>query len=57
MTVICDASRIGHIEIIKFLVPLADNLKSAAIDEAKDIAALYDNDHVLKYLSELSVRN
>ena len=56
-TPICDASRIGHLEIIKFLVPLADNLTSAAIDEAKDIAALYDNDHVLKYLSELSVRN
>ena len=54
-TPIYNASRNGHLEIIKFLVPLllADNPTSTAIDLAKNIA--YHHDQVLKYLSDLPV--
>ena len=48
-TPIYRASRGGHLEIIKFLAPLSDDLTTEAINEAREIADLYD--HVLRYFS------
>merc|ERR1712183_738130 len=50
-TPIYKASRSGHLEIIKFLAPLSDDLTPEAINEAREIADLYNHDHVLRYFS------
>ena len=50
-TPIYRASRGGHLKIIKFLVPLSDTLTTKAINDARDIAELFDQHHIFQYFS------
>ena len=46
------ASRHGRLEVIKFLVPLSENLTSEVIQNLKDHAFVYQNYHVLIFFDQ-----
>ena len=47
------AAKEGHLEIIKFLIPFSDNINVTTIQYTIDIAMLFDQDHVKRYLESL----
>ena len=47
------ASKHGRLEIIKFLVPLSENLTSEVIQNLKDQAQAHQHNHVVNFLSSV----
>ena len=56
-TPIYNASENGHLEIVKFLAPLSDNLGPELLQELEDIGMTEDHPLVLKYLRSIMESN